>query len=78
MMRAALAGRTVVVVDHDISWLVQFCDHFVVLDSGKIVQSGTSEELLAQEGVLKELYSLAVPGSNHEPSPAPMGVARRG
>jgi ABC-type multidrug transport system fused ATPase/permease subunit len=82
MMRAALAGRTVVVVDHDISWLVQFCDHFVVLDSGKIVQNGSSEELLACPGVLQELYSLAVPGSSGHEAPGPqsptMGVAQRG
>jgi ABC-type multidrug transport system fused ATPase/permease subunit len=61
MMRAACAGRTVVVVDHDISWLVRFCDHFVVLDSGKIVQTGSAETLLAQPGVLQELYTLAMP-----------------
>jgi ATP-binding cassette, subfamily B, bacterial len=61
LMREACAGKTVIVVDHDLSWLTQFCDHFVVLDSGKIVQQGTAAELLAVPGVLNELYSLAHP-----------------
>jgi ABC-type multidrug transport system fused ATPase/permease subunit len=61
LMREACKGKTVVVVDHDLSWLTQFCDHIVVLDAGKIVQEGTASELLAVPGVLNELYSLAHP-----------------
>jgi ABC-type multidrug transport system fused ATPase/permease subunit len=61
LMREACAGKTVVVVDHDLSWLTQFCDNFVVLDAGKIVQQGTAAELLSAPGVLNELYSLAHP-----------------
>lgn len=61
LMREACAGKTVIVVDHDLSWLTQFCDQFVVLDAGKIVQQGTAKELLAAPGVLNELYSLAHP-----------------
>jgi ABC-type multidrug transport system fused ATPase/permease subunit len=61
MMRAACAGKTVVVVDHDISWLVRFSDHFVVLDRGRTVQQGTSDQLLGEPGVLRDLYTLALP-----------------
>jgi len=61
LMREACADKTVIVVDHDLSWLTQFCDYFVVLDAGKIVQQGTAAELLAAPGVLNELYSLAHP-----------------
>jgi ATP-binding cassette subfamily B protein len=61
MMRAACAGRTVVVVDHDIPWLIRFCDYFVVLDNKRIVQQGTAQQLLAEPGVLKDLYTLAFP-----------------
>lgn len=57
VMREACAGITVIVVDHDISWLISFADHFVVMDGGRIVQQGTAEELLPEEGVLKQLYS---------------------
>jgi ABC-type multidrug transport system fused ATPase/permease subunit len=57
MMRKACVGRTVVVVDHDISWLIGFSDHFVVLDGGRITQQGTADQLLAEEGVFRELHS---------------------
>ena len=59
LMREACRGKTVIVVDHDLSWLTQFCDYFVVLDRGTIAQQGTAAELLARPGVLKELYDLA-------------------
>jgi ABC-type transport system involved in cytochrome bd biosynthesis fused ATPase/permease subunit len=62
MMRAACSGRTVIVVDHDIPWLLQFADHFVTLEAGRIVQQGTAKELLSQAGLLRELYALACPG----------------
>ncbi len=58
-MRRSLEGKTVVVVDHDIVWQSRFCDNFCVLNDGKIIQSGTAEELLAQDGLFKELYEEA-------------------
>lgn len=62
MMRAACSGRTVIVVDHDIPWLLQFSDHFLILQDGRIVQQGSAKELLNQAGLLRELYALACPG----------------
>jgi ABC-type cobalamin/Fe3+-siderophores transport system ATPase subunit len=44
------------VVDHDLRWLVPFCNYFIVLDDGKISEQGTSEELLARRGLFHELY----------------------
>lgn len=61
IMRAACKGRTVVVVDHDIPWLLQFSDYFLILEHGHIAQEGTGEKLLHQPGLLRELYTLAVP-----------------
>jgi ABC-type multidrug transport system fused ATPase/permease subunit len=58
-MRHSLEGKTVVVVDHDIVWQSRFCDYFHVLNDGKIIQSGTAAELLAQPGLFKELYEEA-------------------
>lgn len=63
-MRRSLAGKTVVVVDHDIVWQSRFCDYFHVLNDGKIIQSGTAAELLAQEGLFKELYDEASGATN--------------
>jgi ABC-type multidrug transport system fused ATPase/permease subunit len=57
VLRAAFAGKTVVVVDHDLPWLTHFVDRFIVLDRGKIAQEGRTEELLQQPGVFAELYS---------------------
>lgn len=76
-MRRSLEGKTVVVVDHDIVWQSRFCDHFHVLNDGKIIQSGTAEELLAQGGLFKELYEEAS-GAASSPKHAPQQVAPPG
>ncbi|MBC8126883.1 MAG: ABC transporter ATP-binding protein [Gloeobacteraceae cyanobacterium ES-bin-144] len=68
-MRRSLEGRTVVVVDHDIVWQSRFCDYFHVLNEGKIIQSGTAEELQNQPGLFRELYEEAS-GQGEGPSPA--------
>lgn len=56
IIKQALKGHTVMVVDHDLRWLVPFCNYFVVLDDGKIAEQGTSEELLLRRGLFHELY----------------------
>ncbi len=68
-MRNSLNGKTVVVVDHDIVWQAQFCDYFHVLNDGIIIQSGTPEELLAQDGLFKQLYDEASGKKDNPPSP---------
>ncbi len=55
-MRRNCAGKTTLVVDHDILWQLRFCDHFIVLDKGKLVQQGTGMGLLGQPGVFRELF----------------------
>jgi ABC-type multidrug transport system fused ATPase/permease subunit len=55
LMRKACDKMTVVVVDHDLNWLMRFCDHFIVLDGGKVVQEGSGEELAANHGLFREL-----------------------
>ena len=59
VMQQACAGRTTVLVDHDIIWQSKFCEYILVLNDGKIVQSGTPQELRAQEGLFRRLYSEA-------------------
>jgi ABC-type multidrug transport system fused ATPase/permease subunit len=56
VMRKACFGKTVVLVDHDIVWQSRFCDHFLVLHQGKIIQHGSAEELRSQPGLFRELY----------------------
>ena len=40
-MRRSCQGKTVIVVDHDLLWQLRFCDYFLVLDGGKIVEHGS-------------------------------------
>ena len=60
MLREGTRGKTVMVVDHDVNWLLQFCDHFVVLDEGTVVEQGTAKELLSHDGLLYQLYMAAM------------------
>jgi ATP-binding cassette subfamily B protein len=48
-------GRTVLVVAHRLSTIKE-ADRIVVLDKSGILESGTHEELLMQNGKYKELY----------------------
>lgn len=67
-MREACAGETVLVVDHDIIWQTRFCDYFLVLSDGKVIQRGTDKELLAAPGLFRELYdAVSEPGGAAAP-----------
>ncbi len=52
---AELSGMTKIIIAHRIS-AVRKADKIIVLDKGKVVESGTHEELLAKGGLYKETY----------------------
>ena len=47
-------GRTTFVIAHRLS-TIRDCDEIIVLENGKVVQRGTHNELLHQEGVYSKL-----------------------
>ena len=53
--RAALAGRTGLVIAHRLSQAAE-CDRIVVLDRGRIVETGTHDELVESGGAYAELW----------------------
>lgn len=52
-----MKGRTTVVIAHRLSTIIS-ADLIVVLDKGQIVQQGTHQELLQQNGLYKELHDM--------------------
>ena len=48
-------NRTIIIIAHRLS-TVEKADHIVVLDQGKLVETGTHEALVAQGGVYAKLY----------------------
>ena len=63
----ALQGRTAVVIAHRLSTVTD-ADLILVLDQGKLVESGRHDDLMAAEGLYAELYRTLV--RNEQRSPA--------
>jgi ABC-type multidrug transport system fused ATPase/permease subunit len=58
-LRSIVKGKTTFVIAHRIT-SIQDCDRIIVLDKGRIVESGTHEELLKNNGFYKKIFDIQV------------------
>lgn len=56
-----MQGRTTVIVTHRLS-LVRDCDRILVIDEGRVIESGRHEELLGLDGWYARMYRLQMEG----------------
>jgi ATP-binding cassette, subfamily B, bacterial MsbA len=68
-----MKGRTTIVIAHRLSTVIN-ADRIVVLQNGSIVQQGTHQQLLEQEGPYRKLYELQF---RDEPEKKVIRMARR-
>lgn len=54
-MKRIMKGRTTIIISHRVS-SAKLADKIIMLDDGRIIEKGTNESLLAQNGAFKELY----------------------
>ena len=54
-LRGEMIGKTCVWISHRIS-AIQSADKIIVLDQGRIIEEGTHDQLLAEEGLYRDLY----------------------
>jgi ATP-binding cassette subfamily B protein len=81
-LRTALTGRTSLIIAHRLS-TIREADQILVIDQGRVKESGTHEELLAAGGLYAELYRIQFArqetgqGNGHEPETALDGAGER-
>lgn len=68
-------GKTVVTVLHDINQACRYCDHLVVMKSGKLVAQGSPERILTAE-LLSDVFSLDAEIHQDPIAQTPMCVVR--
>lgn len=67
-------GRTVIMVAHRLS-TIKNADKILVMNKGKVVQSGTHDELIVQAGDYRDLYLAQKAQEEHEHQNSTLGLA---
>ena len=77
-LRENTGSSTVILISHRIATLMR-ADKIIVLDKGRLVQQGTHEELIRQDGIYRQIYEIqGADGEDaQEPSSAEMGGVQR-
>ncbi len=76
-MESAMRGRTTFVVAHRLSTLRR-ADRILVLEGGRIVESGTHEQLLARPGHYRQAARLQLAAGEELDAGSPLPAGRRG
>ncbi|MGW2961471.1 ABC transporter ATP-binding protein [Streptomyces sp. NPDC001220] len=69
-LRRLMAGRTTIMITHDLT-LAPDADRILVVDGGRLVESGTHAELLARDGAYAGLAHPLPEAIAAQPAPAP-------
>ena len=56
-LRRLMAGRTTIIIAHHLH-TVRYVDQIIVLQGGALIQTGTHDQLLGQDGLYRHLYNL--------------------
>ena len=73
-LRHDFRGRTVILISHRIATLME-ADRILVLSNGRIVETGTHDELMRSDGIYRRNYELQMKSPEEEDGGAPAKVS---